>query len=201
MTGTSAPQRRPLLTLNKPPAKPSPTSAPSAAGPHEPPSPLSGRLSAQHLRRDAAPSQPPPAAPAPAAPALSPAEREKLVQEHKAREAEEHRQAMIRRRQRTRQVLALLAERWPDLFSTYTPLAIGIHQEIKRAVGDAVSVKDLGRALSFWTGTSAYPTQLAAGQPRRQLDGTEAGEPTEHDRQVAQQILDQRAVRRQPPAG
>lgn len=43
--------------------------------------------------------------------------------------------AVIRRRQQTHEVLALLRARWPEAFTSPVPLAIGIVQDIRASLG------------------------------------------------------------------
>ena len=64
------------------------------------------------------------------------------------REREAHEAAVIRRREQTREILALLRVRWPELFSAPAPLAVGIEREIRESLGEArVPSARLGRAL------------------------------------------------------
>jgi sRNA-binding protein len=46
--------------------------------------------------------------------------------------------------------------------------------------------------LNHWTDKTPYLAALAAGEPRRNLDGTLAGELTENERGVARKTLDAR---------
>lgn len=156
----------------------------------------------------------PPLAPTPPSPAHAtsaaasepvppdPAEVAARKQANLQREREAHAAAVVRHRQQTREVLALLRSRWPALFTAPVPLAVGVTHEIRAGLGEArvgearVSRMQLGRALRFWTRAPGYLAAVAAGQRRRHLDGTDAGEPDEAQRQHAREILAQRAVRR-----
>ena len=119
------------------------------------------------------------------------------------REREAHEAAVIRRREQTREILALLRARWPELFSAPVPLAVGIEREIREGLGEArVPSARLGRALHYWTNGPRYLAAVAAGQRRRHLDGTDAGEPDEaqrdHARETFAQRAGQRTTQRQP---
>src|SRR5690242_2612490 len=90
-----------------------------------------------------------------------------------------------------------LAERYPAVFTwpPTVPLAIGIHQAISEATG--VDPKVVGHHLRFWTRQLTYQRRLAAGDQRRNLDGSLAADPivTEEQREAAtQQIRDAMAT-------
>jgi hypothetical protein len=94
-------------------------------------------------------------------------------------------EAVARRKERNerRNALALtLRQRWPDLFTrpSVTPWAIGMHHQIVEMLGCAE--KDLRAVLAFWSSSPSYQKALAAGVMRRNLDGSEAGEPTLEER-------------------
>ena len=140
-------------------------------------------------------AQAPPATPAQPDPAEIAARKAANVQ----REREAHEAAVIRRREQTREILALLRARWPELFSAPVPLAVGIEREIREGLGEArVPSARLGRALHYWTNGPRYLAAVAAGQRRRHLDGTDAGEPDEAHREYARETLAQRAARHRP---
>lgn len=84
--------------------------------------------------RDQAPPSPIPskAAPTPAAARPGPAEAAARREANLRREREVHEAAVARRRQQTRDVLALLRARWPEAFTLAVPLATGIMQEIRQ---------------------------------------------------------------------
>jgi hypothetical protein len=78
-----------------------------------------------------------------------------------------------RRKERSERHNALaftLRRRWPDLFTgPPVPWAIGMHRQIIAVLG--CGEKDLRTVLSVWSQS-----------PRRNLDGSEAGEPTPEER-------------------
>lgn len=85
---------------------------------------------------------------------------------------------------------------WPALFTTPVPLATGIARAIRAELGYVeVPTAGLGRALHYWTNAPGYLAAVAAGEKRRNLDGTEAGVPDEAQRQFATEIMEQRAAR------
>ena len=132
-------------------------------------------------------------APAPPDPTEAAARKQANLQ----RERDEHVAAVVRRRQQTRDILALLRERWPEVFTTPVPLAAGIAREIREGLGETwVPTAQLSRALYFWTHAPDYLDAVVAGQRRRHLDGTDAGEPDEAQQQHAREIIAQRAARR-----
>ena len=138
-------------------------------------------------------AQVPPAAPAQPDPAEIAARKAANVQ----REREAHEAAVIRRREQRREVLALLRARWPELFSAPVPLAVGIRREIRESLGEArVPAAHLDRALHHWTHGPRYLAAVAAGQRRRHLDGTDAGEPDEAQRDHARETFAGRAGQR-----
>ena len=138
-------------------------------------------------------AQAPPVAPARSDPAEIAARKAANVQ----REREAHEAALVRRREQTREVLALLRARWPEVFSAPVPLAVGVKHEIREGLDEAgVPVAHLERALHHWTHRPVYLAAVAAGQRRRHLDGTDAGEPDEAQREHARETLAQRAARR-----
>jgi hypothetical protein len=126
-----------------------------------------------------------------------PAEIAARKQANVQREREAHAAAVVRRREQTREVLAVLHARWPAAFSTPVPLAIGVAYEIKLGLGETrIPAARLNRALHFWTHGSGYLIVLADGHRRVHLDGSDAGEPDEVARQHARDILAQRAAQR-----
>ncbi len=126
---------------------------------------------------------------------LDPAEIAARKQANVQREREEQRAAVFRRHQQTRDILALLRARWPALFSTPVPLATGIARAIRAEMGCVEApTAGLGRALHHWTNAPGYLTAVAAGETRRNLDGTEAGAPDEAQRRFAAEAIGQRAA-------
>ena len=139
-----------------------------------------------------------PAAP-PAPPRPSPAEIAARKQANLKREQEAQQAALVRRRQQTSEVLLLLRTRWPQLFNMPVPLATGIVRAITAELGEArLPTAHLNRALKRWTNAPGYLAAVAAGEMRRNLDGTEAGVPDEAQRQFAAEILQQHATRQAP---
>lgn len=158
------------------------------------------------LRLPSRPQTPLPASPAagsgttPAAKSASalpdPAEIAARKQANVQREREQQRAAVFRRYQQTRDILALLRARWPALFTMPVPLATGIARAIRAELGHVeVPTAGLSRALYYWTNAPGYLTAVAAGEMRRNLDGTEAGAPDEAQRQLATEIMEPRAAR------
>jgi sRNA-binding protein len=90
----------------------------------------------------------------------------------------------------------MLRERWPVVFCVpRPPLAIGVRERILEVAGDAVDSAQLGRFLSWWTQRSDYLDAIAHGEPRRNLDGSPAGEPDEAQRrQAAGEVYGHRAA-------
>ncbi len=124
-----------------------------------------------------------------------PAEIAARKQANVQREREQQRAAAFRRHQQTRDILALLRARWPALFTTPVPLATGIARAIRAGVGYVeVPTAGLGRALHYWTNAPGYLAAVAAGEVRRNLDGTEAGAPDEAQRRFAAETMEQRAA-------
>jgi len=98
---------------------------------------------------------------------------------------------------RQEKVAAILADwraRWPAVFTTPVPLAIGITRAIKAELGRGHS-RDVSSTLHHWTRRSAYLRAVARGDMRRNLDGSAAGIPTDDARAHAQQLLAQYAHR------
>jgi len=110
-------------------------------------------------------------------------------------EREQQRASIIRRRQQTRDILAILCARWPALFTTPVPLAVGVMRAIRAELGEApVPTAGLSRTLHYWTNAPGYLAVIAAGEARLNLDGTEAGVPDEVQRQFASETLKQRVA-------
>ena len=76
-------------------------------------------------------------------------------------------------------VIALLAERWPKVFSVYEarrrPLKIGIHNDLLMALGGAITPSELGVALRIYCNNRVYLGQLRTGAARIDLNGNPAG--------------------------
>jgi hypothetical protein len=83
--------------------------------------------------------------------------------------------------------LAVLAERFPSIFNPEKPLplAIGCAKAIRAAIG--MSWSQLEDLIRWWTTRPEYLAALAAGGPRYNLDGSEAGIVAENHRVNAYQ--------------
>ena len=80
----------------------------------------------------------------------------------------------------------ILVEVFPDAFSLPTrPLAIGIHRQILDIAGDSIDPAELGAFMRYWTMRQPYRLAVWRGEPRRNLDGSEAGAPTIEQRNAA----------------
>jgi RNA chaperone ProQ/FINO-like protein len=131
------------------------------------------------------PSAPEPVTvPEPAEPAPKP---DKAAAEARARqqrtEAEERRIA-------TRQAnLARLVEMFPVVFDPDAPrpLAIGCNRQLRAAL--AIPWSQVDAVLWWWTRRPEYHAAVAAGGPRYNLDGTEAGVVAEEHRAMARRQI------------
>ena len=87
-------------------------------------------------------------------------------------------------------------ERWPQVFTKPVPLAVGIYESIRTALqadGKELDEKTVGICLHCWTKQSRYHYAILRGEPRRNLDGSEAGVPDDRAKQFAQLRLDELA--------
>jgi ProQ/FINO family len=187
-------------TLHLPPARPRDHQAPVPAPVPAPPEPTPPNSAQGAPTPAAAATASTPVAPDPVPPDPTLVEADEAAARKAAnlrREREAHAAALVRRRQQTREVLALLRARWPALFTTPVPLAVGIEREIRAGLGEVARVPAmrLGRALHYWTHAPGYLEAVAAGQRRRHLDGTDAGEPDEAQRRYAREVIAQRTAR------
>jgi hypothetical protein len=159
------PNPRPVLTLGRPPAKPVPVQQSAKK-----PDPPAVKATATATK--------------PAKPVVTPEQKAALI-------AEERRVARIARATALRELTGYLMEAYPGAFprppAAPVPLAIGIHGAIHEAVRGKHSNNVLKVFLERWTDKARYLEALAAGEPRRNLDGTLAGEPTEKHREVAKE--------------
>lgn len=126
-------------------------------------------------------------APAPRAP-------EKLTPDQaRRREAKERTAALKARATAARALKLYLMHTYPDAFprppATPAPLAIGIDQAIREAVGAQYSRRTFDTFVRRWTREPAYLAAVAAGEPRRNLDGSLAGTPTDDERAQAAEKL------------
>jgi ProP effector len=121
---------------------------------------------------------------------------------HRARE--QSREAQELRRARSDALLLELRTRWPVLFTTPVPLAIGIDGQIRdtlrqeaAAAGTAApSWSVLKNTMAWWTKQPGYREALATATHRVGLDGQPAGEITDRDRQHARERLAARPAER-----
>jgi sRNA-binding protein len=76
-------------------------------------------------------------------------------------------------------IIALLAERWPECFAVLEnrrrPLKVGIHKDIQAALGTTVSSEQLSRALVCYCSVPEYQSRLKDKAARIDLDGRPAG--------------------------
>ena len=102
----------------------------------------------------------------------------------------------VRLRERIPEILADWRERWPAVFTTPTPLAVGISRQIKDQLGTRCPPRrEFGSALHQWTNRTAYLRAVIRGDVRHNLDGSEAGVPDEDTRERARQLLAEREQR------
>lgn len=93
--------------------------------------------------------------------------------------------------ERRRRLLILLRQVFPEAFPIPpVPLAVGIRRQIVEvACDDTFQWEDVAAVLRQWTRRQDYIEALARGEPRRNLDGSLAGEPKEPHRQLATKQL------------
>lgn len=163
---------RPVLTLARPPSKLVPT--PPAKKP-DPPA--------------AKPAAPKAAKPAKLVPTPEQKKAARVIAEQEAA-----RLARLARATAIRELTEYLMETYPATFprppAAPVPLAIGIHRVILEAVQGRCSNNTLKVFLKRWTDKVWYLEALAAGEPRRNLDGTLSGDLSEAEREVAAKALD-----------
>jgi sRNA-binding protein len=100
---------------------------------------------------------------------------------------------------RAPELVKVFAEKWPGAFGAGAtkPLAIGIHAEIKAALADTTSNKQLSETLRWWVSRDSYLTALSQPDARRRgLDGSDAGPVSDNDREMAAKQLAERRARR-----
>ena len=132
---------------------------------------------------------------------------------HRARETahrdrEQSREAQELRRARSDALLLELRTRWPALFTTPVPLAIGIDGAIRdtlrreaAAAGTAAPPWSVIKgAIAWWTRQNGYREALATASHRIDLDGQPAGKIAERDREHARERLAALAAKRDWPA-
>lgn len=91
------------------------------------------------------------------------------------------------RHERQWRLLNLLRQVFPETFPiSPVPLVLGIRcQIVDVACDDAFQCEDVAAVLRHWTRRQDYIAAVARGEPRRNLDGSLAGEPKEPHRQLA----------------
>ena len=99
--------------------------------------------------------------------------------------------AKRRRGTQIRLGVAELGRRWPELFTTPRPLALGTGQRIS-AQWPEMPWAELIHVLRFWTNSPSYLQVVAAGMERRNLDGSPGGVPTEEQQAFARETLRRR---------
>lgn len=87
-------------------------------------------------------------------------------------------------------LLDTLCAQFP-VFREAQPLAIGVHKTIKARMPEAEGAQ-LRNALKIHTASTKYLKNLSQAKTRFDLDGAEAGEVTEEQRQQASQTLKDR---------
>ena len=99
------------------------------------------------------------------------------------------------------QIIAALAERWPQCFTISKaerrPLKIGVARDIIAAGG--ITRGDIGRALRSYTSVEGYLESCKAGAARIDLDGNVAGSVSEAHALRAEQSLAARKRQREAP--
>jgi sRNA-binding protein len=95
------------------------------------------------------------------------------------------------RHERQSRLLTLLRQVFPETFPTPpVPLAVGIRRQIVEvACDDQFRWEDVAAVLRLWTRRQDYIAAVAHGEPRRNFDGSIAGEPKEPHRQHAMKQL------------
>jgi sRNA-binding protein len=86
-----------------------------------------------------------------------------------------------RRREEHRKTHVVLRERWPAVFTSATPLTLGIRQDIVTALGDEVRAQAVRDFLRIWCGRKAYRKAIERGESRRRLDGSLADGSRRHE--------------------
>ena len=98
-------------------------------------------------------------------------------------------------------VIALLAERWPHCFSVYErrrrPLKLGIHLEILAALDGVITAHELSIALRSYVHNEGYLRACRDGVDRIGLDGAPTGKVSARDAKGSAAILAYRAAKRQ----
>jgi sRNA-binding protein len=103
--------------------------------------------------------------------------------------------------ERKREIIVMLCERFPHAFSLKQrrPLKVGIHKDLLAALEDTIPRNELDGAMKYYVRGLSYLQSLVAGGQRIDLQGNEAGEISEADKQDAMHHL-KRAEQRQERA-
>ena len=104
-------------------------------------------------------------------------------------------QPRVKRKERVAATLTDWRDRWPAVFTKPVPLAVGLARQIKQALPPDFPRKEIGIAVHHWTQGGGYLRAMARGDTRRNLDGSEAGTPSEEAREQARQTLAERERR------
>jgi sRNA-binding protein len=70
------------------------------------------------------------------------------------------------------QAQAVMAEKWPHLFSFPVPLKVGIHKDFPPAGERPLSSKQFNTFLYYWVRQPGYIEALKTGKHRYGLDGS-----------------------------
>ncbi|MGI4942868.1 MAG: ProQ/FINO family protein, partial [Janthinobacterium lividum] len=133
--------------------------------------------------------QPAPAVAAP--PERTPEEKAERARLQAERDRQAHLEAVQRRQRRVREALAEFRRRWPAVFTTPVPLAIGADKLIRAELSEMTTMR-LKEVLGPWTHSTAYLRAVAAGVERINLDGSPGGVPDEEQREHAVEELRKR---------
>jgi ProP effector len=99
-----------------------------------------------------------------------------------------------------RDVIAVLADLWPNCFAVFErrrrPLKLVIHRDVLVAAKGAIGSLELANALRRYCGNPGYLRSCVEGAPRIDLDGAPAGRVTADEAAFAAERLAQYAARR-----
>lgn len=85
---------------------------------------------------------------------------------------------------RFQDTMDLLKTRWPEAFSDFAPLEIGVREKILQAIG-AEHEASISEFLRWYTSSLPYCEQVLLRKHRVRLDGTQADRITKADKQFA----------------
>lgn len=87
------------------------------------------------------------------------------------------RQLRNQRRAENDAIIQQLREMFPAGFTEPpVPLAVGLRQQLRAAIPPLATERKLRRAITWWCHSPAYLEAVAAGQERRNIDGTPSGD-------------------------